>query len=271
MKNYRFLKSIGWAALLAAGFVDLAHADERRFTYVYEASSVLPEDGLEFEQWITARAGREGGDYNRWEFREELEYGITDRLTTAVYLSFQDEYFHPDEDNLEGEEVENFEFAGISSEWKYQLINPHTSPVGLLIYGEGTIDSDEAELEEKIIISSNFAEDWVFATNVIFEQEWEFEGSETEKEGKLELTAGLSYSFHPKWSAGVEIRNVREYEELQLEDEELTAWYLGPNIHYGAPTWWATLTAMPQIGLEGSRNLEDAERVNVRLIVGKDF
>lgn len=274
MKNKLAFKSLGWVAVIGAAFVQTAAADERHFVYSYEAD-VLPEDALEFEQWVTARAGREGGDFNQWEFREELEYGFTNQLTGALYLNFKDVYFHPNEevgeDGEELEEEENFEFAGISAELKYQLLNPHTNPVGLVVYGEATVDSDESELEEKIILSSNFAENWVFATNVAFEQEWEYEGSETEEEGKLEITAGISYSFHPKWSAGIELRNLREYEELHLQGEELTAWYLGPNLHYGAATWWATLAAMPQIGLEGSRNLEDAERVNVRLIVGKNF
>lgn len=280
------------AGIAVAAAATEARADERRFAYSYEAD-VLPEGGLEFEQWITARAGREGGDYNKWEFREELEYGITDRLTGALYLNFQDEYFHPNEDDEhedaleeheedelfgedeeeeeDGGETEKFEFAGISAELKYQLLNPNLDAVGLVAYVEGTIDSDEAELEEKIILSSDLADGLVFAVNVALEQEWEYEGSETEEEGKIDSTMGLAYKFAPNWSAGVELRNLREYHGFSYADEALTAWYLGPNIHYGAATWWATLAAMPQIGIEGDRDLEEAERVNVRLIVGKNF
>ena len=259
-------------ALAIVSCYDLAFADERHFVYSYEAE-VLPKGGLEFEQWITARAGREGGDFNQWEFREELEYGLTDELTTALYLNFKDVYFHPNEAEEEAgsEEEENFEFAGISSEWKYQLMNPNVQPVGLVAYLEGTIDSDEAELEEKIILSSNIGEDLIVAFNVALEQEWEYEGSETEEEGKIDSSIGVAYKLHPNWSVGVEMRNLREYEGFNYDDELLTAWYVGPNVHYGAATWWATLAAMPQIGLEKSRNLEDAERVNVRLIVGKNF
>lgn len=250
----------------------LAQADERHFVYSYEAD-VLPKDALEFEQWITARAGREGGDFNQWEFREELEYGLTDQLTTALYLNFKDVYFHPNEAEEEAgvEEEENFEFAGISSEWKYQILNPHTEAFGLVAYFEGTIDSDEAELEEKIIVSSNIGDSMIFALNVAIEQEWEYEGSETEEEGKIDSSMGLAYKINPNWSTGVELRNLREYDGFGYDDELLTAWYVGPNVHYGAAAFWATLAVMPQIGLEGSRNLDDAERVNVRLIVGKNF
>jgi hypothetical protein len=243
-------------------------ADERMFAYSYEAD-VLPEGGVEFEQWITSRAGREGGDYNRWEIREELEYGITDRLTTALYLNLKETYFSPKDETAET--TDKFEFSGVSSEWKYQLINPNTNPVGVLLYGEGTFDSDEIEAEEKLVLSSILAEDWVAAVNATLEQEWAFEHSDTEKEGKLDLSAGIAHKFSPKWSAGLELRNIREFEGFELEEEEARAWYFGPNVHYGSASWWATLAVLPQVPLEGDRDLEHQERVNIRLLIGKIF
>src|SRR5438094_4011897 len=60
-----------------------ARADERRFTYTYEPE-LLPQGGMEFEQWVTLRTQRtrggsvQQGNYNLWELREELEYGVTD-------------------------------------------------------------------------------------------------------------------------------------------------------------------------------------------------
>src|SRR6266498_4713313 len=65
-----------------------ARADERLFTYVQEAE-VLPKGGLEFEQWLTHRRSKANGVFARWDFREELEYGLTDRLTVAGYLNFK--------------------------------------------------------------------------------------------------------------------------------------------------------------------------------------
>lgn len=258
-----------FAALIPAVIAGTASADERHFGYSYEAE-VLPKDAVEFEQWITHRGGREDGDYGRFDLREEIEYGLTDRLTTALYLNFESEYFHPD-DGVDAEEEENFEFGGISSEWKYQLLNPNIDPVGLVIYGEGTYDSDEAELEEKLILSKDLGSSWIAAFNAAIEQEWEFEGSDTEEESALEFSAGLAYRLNERWTLGGEIRNIREYEGLDLGEETEKAWYAGPVLAYGAPTWWATLSVMPQIGLEGGRDLEDQERVHVRLLFGKSF
>src|SRR5437867_3970560 len=62
-------------------------ADERRFTYVYEATTV-PKGDLEFEQWFSwQRPTREDHDFDRLEFRHELEYGLTDRLQVSLYLA----------------------------------------------------------------------------------------------------------------------------------------------------------------------------------------
>ena len=124
-------------------------ADERYFTYSYEAG-VLPEGGLEFEQWITNQNGKEDGDYSEWNFRTELEYGVTDVWTTAVYLNF-------DSTRSEGvtgvEEEDGGDFKGISWENIYQLLNPETDIVGLALYAEYTTDGIDQELEGKILLS----------------------------------------------------------------------------------------------------------------------
>lgn len=251
-------------------------ADERLFTYSYEPD-VLPKSQLEFEQWITARLGKDTGDYARWDLREELEYGITDRLTTALYLNFTDVYFSP-KDGVDEEEEDSFNFKGISSEWKYQLLNPYTDPIGIVLYGEISTDGgEELELEEKIIIGKYFNNKWALVMNATYEQEWEFEHGETEKEAALEFTTGVSYKITPQWAVGLELRNHREFEDgLDLSDQAHSAWFLGPNVHYGAPSWWATFTVLPQIhgngeGASGSRQLDEHERVELRLIAGVLF
>lgn len=259
-----FVGSLAGLLLVA----EASDADERRFTYVYEPD-VLPKGEFEFEQSITSKIGREDGDYVQWKLREEIEYGLTDKLTTALYLNFKDTYFSPKDKSLENER--EFEFAGVSSEWKYQLSNPYTDSIGSLLYFESTFESDEVELEEKIVLGKELSKRWIAALNATIEQKWKFDHGETEEEAELEFTAGVSYRFAPAWSAGLELRNVREYDGLDFGTEKLASWYVGPNIHYGAPDWWMTLTVLPQIPLESDRNLEDAERVEVRLLAGVGF
>ena len=73
------LAGVTWAASTSA--------DERRFTYVYEPET-LPQGALEFENWVTLRSQRNkfvGKDnFNRWDLRQELEYGVTDRYTVEI-------------------------------------------------------------------------------------------------------------------------------------------------------------------------------------------
>jgi len=246
-----------------------SRADERLFTYTYEAE-VLPKGGVEFEPWLTHRRGKEDGVFSAWDFREELEFGLTEKLTSALYLNFR---------NTQTEDVpglsnqDKFEFKGVSSEWKYQLLNPNTKPVGVLAYAEATYDGEAFELEEKIVLQKNFGEKWVLALNATVEQEWEFEPAATERELGLELTGGLSYKLTPHWALGLEGRNVRKFPDF--DSEKSSVWFVGPAIHYGSSQWWDALTVLPQVaGRPDTRsglNLDEHERIEVRLIAGINF
>src|SRR5260221_14100856 len=77
--------------LLRASFVvHQSRATERYFGYTYEPET-MPKGAMEYEQWVTLRAGRNTTvgqqNYNKWEIREELEYGVSDRYTVALYLN----------------------------------------------------------------------------------------------------------------------------------------------------------------------------------------
>ena len=264
------------ACLVAAAVAALpppSFADERMFTYSYEAVSVLPKGGWEFEQWITYRGDKGEGTFARWDLREEIEYGVTDRYTTALYLNFRD--VHSDPGGGAGSE-DDFEFRGISSEHKYQLLNPRTKPLGVLLYGEVTTEGSFLELEQKLVLQKFFGEDerWNAVFNAIVEEEWEYESSGTEEEMSLEFTAGLSYKLNSNWAVGVEGRNHRVFEGFTTE-EEASAWFVGPNVHYGTSKWWATLTVLPQVSGrpddEDGLNFSEHERIEVRLIAGINF
>jgi len=249
-----------------------AHADERLFTYVQEAE-VLPKGGLEFEQWLTHRRSKADGVFARWDFREELEYGLTDRLSVAGYLNFKNTH----SEGVTGQMDESrFEFDGISTELKYQLLNPNTKPVGVLLYGEATYNGDEFELEEKLVLQKNFGEKWVAAFNVTLEEEWAFTPAGTEEELALELTAGIAYKIDLHWSIGLEGRNHRVFAPgLDFSHRVADAWFVGPNVHYARSKWWATLTVLPQVhGSPDTRDgleLEEHEKIEVRLIAGINF
>ena len=254
-----------------AAFVPLVSpaldADERHFTFSYEPKT-LPAGTLEFEQWATLRAGKESGVFARWDLRSELEYGITDRLTSALYLNLKS--LHIDR---RSQVEDSFEFEGLSSEWKYKLSDPTADPVGVLAYGELTTSFDELELEQKLVLGKNL-DRLVLALNATAEQEWEFKREETEKELELELTAGAAWRLSDRFSLGLELREANVLADM--EDLRHAALFLGPAIHYRTESWWITLTILPQIvalkGTTGDRlNLDEFERAEVRLILGIHF
>jgi hypothetical protein len=265
------------SAMLAGGLcLSSAQADERRFTYTYEPE-VLPKGGLEFEQWITLRTQRTSdaevkqGNYNLWEFRQELEYGVTDNYSISLYLNTANESFR-DFSQSPPVDTSKFEFQGISIENRYMVLNPADHKVGLTLYLEPRFSGDEAEVEEKIILGQ-WAGEWKWAFNLVHATEWQNNLSSVE--GELEADFGISRNLGKNWSLGLELR---DHNELPNYSQwENTAVFLGPVVSYRQEKWWAALSVMPQIygaNFQGNPDgnswleLEGHERLNVRLLIG---
>ena len=262
--------------LLAASLaVPDAQATERFFTYTYEPET-MPQGATEYEQWITLRSGRNStvgqDNYNKWELREELEFGVTDNYALSLYLNQSSESFR---DPATGEDQSAFHFDGISMENRYMVLNPADHAVGLTLYLEPRYAGDEAEIEEKIILGQRFG-DWKWALNLTHATEWEDNLHSTE--GEVEASFGLTRRLNKSWSLGLEARDHNELPEYN--EWENTALYIGPVATYQREKWWATLTVMPQVfGVNFSENvdgnhhleLEGHERWNIRLILGFSF
>jgi hypothetical protein len=261
--------------LCAAG----AFATERRFTYTYEPET-LPQGAMEFEQWITLQTQRTSGgavqqkNFNQWQLREELEYGVTDNYTLGLYLnlaaeSYQDVSVSPPAD------VSGFEFDGLSLENRFLVLNPADHAVGLTLYLEPAFSGSEAEVEERLILGQRHG-DWKWALNLIHATEWEDNFGEVE--GEFAATIGVARDLDSHWSVGLEFWNQNALPEYQ--SWEYTAFFLGPVVSYRQEKWWATLTVLPQIygkNYDGNPDgntslvLDEQERVNIRLLLGFTF
>ncbi len=262
--------------LCAAGLcLFRTNATERLFTYTYEPET-MPKGGLESEQWVTSRVGRDAAvgqqDYSRWEFRQELEYGVTDNYTLSFYLNESFEHYRDPE---AGGDYSNLHFDGVSLENKYLALNPAEHPIGLALYLEPRIAGDEAELEERVILGQRHG-DWKWAFNLTHATEWTDDFHATE--GEVEASLGISYSLTPRWSVGLEARDHNELPDYAVWEN--TALYVGPVVTYHREQWWAALTVMPQVfganfednpGKSSYQDLEGHERWNIRLIVGFDL
>lgn len=262
------------AGALSAG---VASATERLFTYTYEPE-VLPKGAAEFEQWVTLRTQRSKDvgqqNYNRWQLREEFEYGVTDNYSAAIYLNTQATSFR---DPSTGTTSSEFEFDGVSLENRYMVLNPAEKPIGLTLYFEPKYTGAEAELEQKIILGQRHGP-WKWALNLVHETEFELNDHETE--GVFEVDFGITRLLGKHWALGLEFRNHNEIPEYKVWEN--TAFFVGPVVSYRQENWWATLTVLPQVwgkhltggpdpdGVSGLE-LEGHERVNIRLIFGIGF
>jgi hypothetical protein len=270
------LKSCILTGVLTTGaLVITSRADERRFTYTYEPETTVA-GALEFENWVTLGTQRNAmvgqKNYNQWDLRQELEYGVSDRYAVSLYLNERATSF---QNPGTGGNESSFDWKGISLEQRYNVLNPAEHAVGLTLYLEGTYSGEEAEIEEKVILGQRHG-DWKWAFNLIHGTEWE--NNLRSKEGELGASFGLARDLNKHWSLGLEVRDetlAPDYKEF-----ESTALFLGPVVSYRQKKWWVALTVMPQIygwnndgSADGNSHLElvDHEKVNVRLLFGFNF
>src|SRR6185295_11207794 len=103
-----------------------------------------------------------------------------------------------------GATIDSQSFDGISSEWKYKVLDPVANPVGLAFYQEYTVHTDEFEWETKLILDKKFGKNLI-AYNFVIEPEWEFMPGDTEMTLVMENDLGVTHLFSDAFSAGFEI------------------------------------------------------------------
>jgi len=219
----------------------------------------------ELEIWTTPRLGKSDVYYAAIDNRIEFEVGVSKKLQTAFYINFS----NITSDYGTGVNQSKFLFNGISSEWKYQISNPVTNIIGFALYTELGLNTNEAELETKLIFDKKINKT-TLALNLTYEPDWELSAGKSHLETKFEGTFGLSYAITRNLSAGFEVRNHNIY--TAEGGWENSALFGGPDISYSQPSWFVTLTILPQIiALRGKSpgcnlNLNDHEKFESRLL-----
>ncbi|MGC4122753.1 MAG: hypothetical protein QM765_50910 [Myxococcales bacterium] len=239
----------------------VAEANERRFAYTYE-SAVLGPGQLELEPWTTLRAGRTDF-YRRFDERLEFEFGITERLQSALYLNVTAKAAGPAgqrENELEARGQLGVEAQALGSGGGRRRLGAlpggHAQPARGGAGGQGHPRQAGRGIDRRL---QPRRRDRV-------EQRRRGDGAGIAVEGAL----GLGYLLTPRWSVGVEVRSVNLFEE----DEVVSALYLGPTIAYASQSWWAALSLQPQVvafsgaSPNSSLDLEHNERFQGRLVLG---
>jgi len=246
--------------VLTGAMATVAAADARPFTFVYDTYPV-GKGAWEFEQWVTysGRTDNEHG-YDRFDFREEIEFGLTDNFDLAFYLP---SWRYEDSEERTGTKFDSVDVEGI-----VYLSSPRTDPLGVALYMEIGVGEHELKFEPKVLLQKDIGP-WIIAYNFVAETEIEGVGdeeTEDEVEGEIENLLGISYSIDEKWFVGGEVTVASEFEDWK--EYENTTVYAGPAVSYqGAEHWWITVTPTVLLTQED----EDEPDFQVRAIMGLSF
>lgn len=276
-------------------------ADENLFGYI-KGAETLPQGAAEIYQFATQRSDKDVGTYRARDFKTEVEYGITNRLTGA--LGFKAMSLNTSgiliNGYLPGDRKFGLKSSGLEATLKYNFLSPAKDDIGLSMTTELNYDwidahsgrdKNKIEFELGLQLQKLFAEgqiSWVgnaalettrakrkAIANLPEDFEW---STDPEMEIGLKLGTGVMYRFAPNWSIGAEALLQSEHEtEVGQERWSLFA---GPTLHYGDKKWWGTLTVMPQIRGGGEKydgqtstkyHLIEKTRQEVRVKVGYNF
>ena len=288
-----------------------ASADERMFGYVL-TTDTLPQGQLEQQDTLTAGLGKSRGDYQLYQLATGLDYGVTNELQGALFLNTH--LVTADRDSIAGRTSGFFvprnigagssytaaRVDGVSLALKYRLLSPYKDLVGLAFAVEPTLGPADTAIEYRLIGHKTFVDDTViWATNLALLQDWQHVTSSPvniyaptrpggpagwNRSSFLEFDTGLSVRFTENWFAGLEFRDSNEFNGPFFQQAGSSAFFLGPNIHYGGEAIWATLTILPQLPVakayssdqaqvraEGRIYGDEYQRVAVRLALGIQF
>jgi hypothetical protein len=244
-----------------------AQAQDRLFTYTYQ-STVLNRGQMELESWHTIRTGREDF-YVRYDNRTEFEVGLGSNLQTAFYLNITSKTTTVTEDSVKSLRTGNG--IGFSNEWKLKLLDPVAHPVGLALYAEIGIGSDELEIEGKMILDKRVGH-FTVAFNGVYEAEFapDYKNNELEWGTEQKLDGYLAFA----WSFGNRFHLTQEnaFKNI-LEKGKIThsALYSGVGFSYSQDKFWANFTVLPQVAAfrgatQNGLNLDEYEKIQFRLL-----
>lgn len=268
--NKYMKKSILLSIVLLA--INTTQAQDRLFTYTYQ-SSVLNKGQRDLESWNTLRIGRDDF-YARYDNRTEYEIGLGKNLQTSFYLNLTTKTQTLNENTGKVLSTENE--IGFSNEWKLKLLDPVANPIGLALYGEVGISSNEYEFEGKIILDKKIG-NLTIAANAVYEQEFApvylNDELEWEKEKKIEAYLAFAYPLSQNFHLTLENAYKNVFVERELEHSAL---FSGLGFSYIHENFWLNFTAMPQLtSFKGESNdnlnLNEYEKVQFRLLFSYMF
>ena len=202
---------VGLAILLALAVGD-AQADRRKLVWTYQYGTMASgSTEMEFYQTVAQQ------NQDKWEYRIELEHGLTANTDLAVYEIFS---------QTEGSSLR---WDAVQVRLRTRLAEQGELPLDPLLYIEYARKASPAhdnKAELKLVLSHDFSRT-LFALNPVFEGVF---GPEHSPEYEVGLDLGLAQELSYTWSLGVEMTGRREF----LAGPDETSTYLGPTASYAS-------------------------------------
>lgn len=230
----KLAKALVLAGMAQFGLVADSIAEESLWVYT-KGTDTRPQGSWELKLSNISRIGKDSGDYTFHDFRPEIEYGVTDRLTIGAELMYFMHDYSVDNPDLNpmfetqggaGGRFKKNQLAGIELTAKYNILSPYKDAFGLSVAGgyehRSAYRLDGAKISQDSIIlqvlaQKNFIDNrLVFAANGKMELERRNSPGVLEEEISFDLSAGVSYRVAPKWFVGLEAR----YQSDFLSPEE---------------------------------------------------
>jgi hypothetical protein len=230
MKNVSLSSGVafktGWAALLLLMIVVIPSAFAHERHYVWNAEyQTLPQGTFEVESITTFKMPDfKKTNANKWEYKGELEYGLTDHITIAHYE-------HWETKNKSDTGKDSTKYSGFDFEAKYRIGEVGKYWVDPLLYFEIKRDPREKgipmTLEGKIVLSKDIGK-----LNVIYNQIME---SQMGRKGLTEqaFTFGFNYEVFDSIRLGFETKG--QYWNPESHRNELA---MGPTLSYVHRYFW---------------------------------
>ena len=234
----RFQNLVLIAAIAAALNPLTLLADRRNYVWTYQYQT-MPAGATELEFYQTTRLLK---DLDQWEYRIEVEHGLTNRWDFSVYQIFAQAETGP----FYWDAVQFRTRYRIGEEGQYLM-----DPLVYLEYNRSLDTSEPNKVEAKVILAKT-----VKRVNLALNPVYEL-GFAPGTKHEAGLDAGLSYEFTPMFTLGMESTTRAEFKEGERE----VGSYFGPTLSFASGEWWYSIGA-------GVGVTDESDDARVRFLMG---
>ncbi len=214
-------------------------ADRRKYVWTYQYATIAP-DATEIEFYQTTRLNI----IDSWEYRIEIEHGLTPQWDLSVYQIFSQE------------EGEALKWNAVQVRTRYKLAGPgefFLDPLLYLEYNRKINLKAQNKLEAKLILARDFSR-WNIAVNPVYEFFW----APGEPVHEVGFDVAFSHELSYKLSIGVESTSRLEFVKNAADSKSS---YLGPTICFASGSVFYTIGCA--WGLT-----DDSDDARVRFLMG---